>query len=180
MQCIINNTLLEGLQICCCFGHIWAIFLYFSQTSPFKRNLSLRLNELPSNLSRQQNEFERPIAAGSHVPIIEGEEGERDSLQPSAITVPRWRPTLSLLSVVETSPPPSANLASALTDQAPSQGNGFDPIAEMCQQLTKGLTGLASDENKNTAAAAARPEDGRTGTLILALSLLLCGECLIM
>jgi len=49
-----------------------ARFFCFSQNSPFKRNLSLRLNELPSNLSRQQADFDKPV--GENIPIIEGDE----------------------------------------------------------------------------------------------------------
>ncbi|KAF6026457.1 hypothetical protein EB796_015231 [Bugula neritina] len=99
-----------------------------SQNSPFKRNLSLRLNELPSNLSRQQADFDKPV--GENIPIIEGDE-ELESPQP-------------------------ATLASALTDTAPQKpsGDAWDPIAEMCQQLTKGLTGLNSEEPKSAGSGA--------------------------
>ncbi|XP_067938580.1 protein numb-like isoform X1 [Watersipora subatra] len=97
-----------------------------SQTSPFKRNLSLRLNELPSNLSRQQADFDK---TNTNVPIIEGEEP------------------------IE-SPPQSAKLASALTgNESGKQAEALDPIAEMCQQLTRGLTGLDNEEKKSKDAA---------------------------
>lgn len=68
--------------------------------------------------------------------------------------------TLFSLSLSVESPPQSASLASALTETGPSKEavQAWDPIAEMCQQLTKGLTGLDSQEQKNNSSIATVPQ----------------------
>lgn len=55
--------------------------------------------------------------------------------------------------------PQSTSTARAITDAGGANSapivDDWDPIAEMCQQLTKGLTGLSSEESKASAAGAA-------------------------
>ena len=70
---------------------------------------------------------------------------------------------LANINVTESPQKPVSTLASALTDTAPSKQavQAWDPIAEMCQQLTKGLTGLNDDPS---AAAAANQSGGVSST----------------
>ncbi|KAK6181187.1 hypothetical protein SNE40_009101 [Patella caerulea] len=71
-------------------------------SSPFKRTLSLRLNDLPSTLQRQNAIMESPSANGA--------------------------------------------VGGTIHEESPEQE---DSIAQMCQQLTQGLTALTSDEAFN-------------------------------
>ena len=70
---------------------------------------------------------------------------------------------LSIMYVTESPQKPVSTLASAITDTAPSKQavQAWDPIAEMWQQLTKGLTGLNDDPS---AAAAANQSGGVSST----------------
>lgn len=56
------------------------------------------------------------------------------------------------------SAPQSASLASALTESQPNKQttNAWDPIAEMCQQLTQGITGLTEEQKPAANVSASR------------------------
>ncbi|XP_046387397.1 protein numb homolog isoform X2 [Ischnura elegans] len=103
-------------------------FQQLNHASPFKRQLSLRISDLPSTLERQRslslegNDLRAPIKAPA-------------SPQPPPRTT---RNRLhSLPNAVNMSPIPEA---SPVSDKA-------DPVTAMCQQLTQGLSLLSSDDD---------------------------------
>lgn len=76
-----------------------------AESSPFKRSVSLRLNDLPSTLQRQN-------------------------------------------AVFNASPPKSSNtgITGPIQEISPSKEEEEDSIAQMCQQLTRGLSALTSED----------------------------------
>ncbi|XP_045447562.1 protein numb [Melitaea cinxia] len=97
-------------------------FAHLNNNSPFKRQMSLRISELPSNLERQRLGLGSPDALAA-LP---------------ALTAPPALPA------VPAAPAPVAAVApTALPDVAPIES--ADPVAEMCQQLSLGLRALAEE-----------------------------------
>ncbi|XP_071454469.1 protein numb isoform X4 [Hetaerina americana] len=103
-------------------------FQQLNHASPFKRQLSLRISDLPSTLERQRslslegNDLRAPIKAPA-------------SPQPPPRT--QRNRLHSLPNAVNMSPIPEA---SPVSDKA-------DPVTAMCQQLTQGLSLLSSDDD---------------------------------
>ncbi|CAH1792311.1 unnamed protein product [Owenia fusiformis] len=93
-------------------------------SSPFKRQMSLRLNELPSNIQRQQN-FVGPVS-----PIKEEESPRENGHEDVA-----WEPL----------PNQNPGRVSPIPEASPTKENeNPDAIASMCQELTQGLSALNS------------------------------------
>ncbi|XP_034241912.1 protein numb isoform X2 [Thrips palmi] len=86
-------------------------FSQLNQASPFKRQLSLRIGDLPSNLERQ-----RSLSLAS------------ESSRPQVSPIPESSPLSSRSGTTAT---PSASPAPALPPA--------DPVSAMCQQLSQGL-----------------------------------------
>ncbi|CAG9578691.1 unnamed protein product [Danaus chrysippus] len=104
-------------------------FAHLNNNSPFKRQMSLRICELPSNLERQRIGLGSP---SNGVPAL-----------PAAPAVPAL-PTL---------PTPSPK-----PDVAAVEDKSSDPVAEMCQQLSLGLRALAEEPVPAAAGALPHPD----------------------
>lgn len=124
-------------------------FSQLNQTSPFKRQLSLRLNELPSNVERHQramslesSEFDSPTSPVSPIPESSpvAEKQQQDSISAMCQQVAQG---LSLLSSSDDpfsptfgSPPSSA--PAALPTQHIGARNGVEPMRETNPWLNSG------------------------------------------
>ncbi|CAH0714496.1 unnamed protein product, partial [Brenthis ino] len=95
-------------------------FAHLNNNSPFKRQMSLRISELPSNLERQRLGLGSPT---NNMPAL------------PALPAPPAPPAVPAL--------PASN---PLPDVAPLEDTPEpDPVAEMCQQLSLGLRALAEE-----------------------------------
>ncbi|CAH2076590.1 unnamed protein product, partial [Iphiclides podalirius] len=93
-------------------------FAHLNNSSPFKRQMSLRISELPSNLERQR------LGLGS---------------PPAALPAPAPAPASA--PAVAAPKPDVAPLEESAEELAP----GADPVAAMCQQLSLELRALAEE-----------------------------------
>lgn len=128
-------------------------FSQLNQTSPFKRQLSLRLNDLPSNVERHQramslesSEFDSPTSPVSPIPESSpvAEKQQQDSISAMCQQVAQG---LSLLSSSDDpfsptfgSPPSSA--PAALPSQHFVARNGVEPIRETNPWMSSGPTAV--------------------------------------
>ncbi|CAH2108381.1 unnamed protein product [Euphydryas editha] len=126
-------------------------FAHLNNNSPFKRQMSLRISELPSNLERQRLGLGSPDALAA-LP---------------APPAPLAHPTPA-------APPAHATLPDvASIEEAPAPA-GADPVAEMCQQLSLGLRALA--EEPVPAAGALPHPDAWLGRVVRAPPLAAAGR----
>lgn len=98
-------------------------FSQLNQASPFKRQLSLRLGDLPSNLERQRSLSLEP----------------QSSMRPQVSPIPESSPLASRsgTTTVQAAPP-----LPPLPPLPPA-----DPVSAMCQQLSQGLLLLSSTDD---------------------------------
>ncbi|KPJ11170.1 Protein numb [Papilio machaon] len=95
-------------------------FAHLNNSSPFKRQMSLRISELPSNLERQRMGLASP---------------------PSALPAPSPAPALPALPAIPAHKPDVTPLDEKLEELS----CGADPVAAMCQQLSLELRALAEE-----------------------------------
>ena len=148
-------------------------FSSLSSASPFKRQLSLRLNELPSNLERY-NRSSTSLAAGktsgniinNNNNTFEFSYNNSTSTASTSATCP-----LNLVDINKSSAPPHNNAPGTLddifsksnsltngnsnhddsSDLASSSSSHFiTSISEMCKELTHGLTLLSNNDDVNS------------------------------
>ncbi|KAF2350165.1 NUMB domain, partial [Trinorchestia longiramus] len=118
-------------------------FHHLNQSSPFKRQLSLRLNDLPSNLERHRDSnstIDNPPSGGQFFPsdtYNNNNNNNNDNIVVSAGAFPRAKTTTPII-------------MSAIPEAA-SEGSGADPVSAMCQQLSQELSLMSS----STAASSA-------------------------
>ncbi|XP_038214505.1 protein numb [Zerene cesonia] len=123
-------------------------FAHLNNNSPFKRQMSLRISELPSNVERQRMGLGSPPGALPTLPS-----------QPAVPALPAL-PSLPTVPALPATPPVPALPASANTqrsDDVIEEAAAPDPVAEMCQQLSLGLRALA-EEPVPAAGALPHPE----------------------
>ncbi|KAL0880963.1 hypothetical protein ABMA27_002123 [Loxostege sticticalis] len=94
-------------------------FTHLNNSSPFKRQMSLRISELPSNLERTRAGLASP---------------------------PRTHPPLPALPQAQPAPAPKPDVAPAENSITSLSSMSEDPVAAMCQQLSLGLRALAEAE----------------------------------
>ncbi|XP_072939270.1 protein numb-like isoform X2 [Epargyreus clarus] len=104
-------------------------FAHLNNSSPFKRQMSLRISELPSNLERQRMGLGSPPTAPpvAHQPAL-----------PPAENVGMIRP------FAESAALENGSALEASAGEAEGPG-AEDPVAAMCQQLSLGLRALAEE-----------------------------------
>ncbi|KAF4517362.1 hypothetical protein B566_EDAN014163 [Ephemera danica] len=143
-------------------------FQSLSQASPFKRQLSLRISDLPSNLERH-----RSLS-------LEGSSDLRAPPRPQAAGV-CLPPAAAALAIVAANaspqPPPrtqrnrlhslpNAINMSPIPEASPvSDRGGTDPVSAMCQQLAQGLSLLSSADDPFPPHPQERPLAGQTTSL---------------
>ncbi|KAJ1526752.1 hypothetical protein ONE63_008329 [Megalurothrips usitatus] len=100
-------------------------FSQLNQASPFKRQLSLRIGDLPSNLERQRSQS---LASQTSAPS-----------RPQVSPIPESSPLASRGAGGDGPTPPPAHAALPVLPPA-------DPVSAMCQQLSQGLLLLSSTD----------------------------------
>ncbi|XP_050664868.1 protein numb isoform X2 [Leptidea sinapis] len=117
-------------------------FAHLNNNSPFKRQMSLRISELPSNVERQRLGLGTPPAAPGPAPGPAPDVNVTTSAAPASVAPPV--PAL----------PTSAQRShiAAIEERVVEH----DPVAEMCQQLSLGLRAL-TEEPVPVAAAGTLP-----------------------
>ena len=103
-----------------------------SQASPFKRNFSLRLSDLPSNIARQRNSSTGPTDNVPHAFVT----NKTSNLRP--VPVPQTTTTLPSI------PASITQSREAVPAQTLTKS---DTISEMCKELSKGLQMLTDSED---------------------------------
>lgn len=114
-------------------------FSALSSASPFKRQLSLRLTELPSTLARQSRSSSIATGASQRSEAASGYSNSSLVTSPPSVT-PRSE-------VSHVSPVPEQN-DSPLPSNSSADVNST--ISEMCKELTQGLSILTKDELNET------------------------------
>jgi len=129
-------------------------FSQLANRSPFKRQLSLRLNELPSNLQRTQPSAVDILTANNIIPAP-------PPFLPVAATTSPAPPPRTQRSRLHSLP--NSSLAGGVIPEIPSHGGSTentvvptkienkDLVSQLCQQVTQGLSMLAAnhDDIKN-------------------------------
>lgn len=125
-------------------------FTGLSQASPFKRQLSLRLSELPSTLERQRtqslcttnNDSLQKFSANNKITPVTS-----SPLSPSKV-LPSSTATITTSSAtIATSAPLPAPLTTGTVSSSESEFPKSDSISEMCKELSKGLQILSECED---------------------------------
>jgi len=122
-------------------------FTGLSQASPFKRQLSLRLSELPSTLERQKtqslcttnNDSLQRFSANNKITPITSSPLSPSKVLPSS--------TAAITTSSATSAPLAAPLTTGTVSSSQSQFPKSDSISEMCKELSKGLQILSECED---------------------------------
>ncbi|CAL8111330.1 unnamed protein product [Orchesella dallaii] len=134
-------------------------FSQLANRSPFKRQLSLRLNELPSNLQRTQQSAVDILTSNNIIPTAA-------PFVPVATTASPAPPPRTQRSRLHSLP--NSSLAGGVIPEVPSHGGSTentvvppkvenkDLVSQLCQQVTQGLSMLAAnhDDIKNVSTAA--------------------------
>nr|CAG4644138.1 EOG090X09VR [Lepidurus arcticus] len=124
-------------------------FSQLNQNSPFKRQLSLRIGDLPSTLERQQRSLSHDVTSPTPEPNLSNMNGVTDSESVQILASPAPPPRVSRSRFHSL---PNSNITNNNTSMAPIPESSpmverSDAVSAMCQQLSQGLSFLSASDD---------------------------------